>query len=242
MIYARQIAPEYQDAGCFMEAYTEGEQRINVCGNERFADYTSEDFDRLKEIVNSWELAYVLENLSSYGYANAADAIMYYLPPMKERYTDRDIYDLNLLFTDSHGWEFEHHDNNIPYGYLNTKENFLCEVLSIVYGEKWTWNVIRGSAQVDWNNVFYPVAAFTDKNIERFETLYFNEGTEWMVSDDLDEEPNSAEEIDGMSVYCCAWNLDGIKEEIADECGVSADKVKLYVFSRWTQMPVYEVV
>ena len=39
------------------------------------------------------------------------------------------------------------------------------------------------------------------------------------VSDDLDEEPNSAEEIDGMSVYCCAWNLDGIKEEIADECG-----------------------
>lgn len=115
-------------------------------------------------------------------------------------------------------------------------------MLSIVYGEKWTWNVIRGSAQVDWNNVFYPVAAFTDKNIERFETLYFNEGTEWMVSDDLDEEPNSAEEIDGMSVYCCAWNLDGIKEEIADECGVSADKVKLYVFSRWTQMPVYEVV
>lgn len=77
----------------------------------------------------------MLENLSSYGYANAADAIMYYLPPMKERYTDRDIYDLNLLFTDSHGWEFEHHDNNIPYGYLNTKENFLCEVLSIVYGE-----------------------------------------------------------------------------------------------------------
>lgn len=151
MIYARQIAPEYQDAGYFMEAYTEGEQRINVCGNERFADYTSEDFDRVKEIVNSWELAYVLENLSSYGYANAADAIMYYLPPMKERYTDRDIYDLNLLFTDSHGWEFEHHDNNIPYGYLNTKENFLCEVLSIVYGEKWTRNVIRGSAQVDWN-------------------------------------------------------------------------------------------
>lgn len=187
MIYARQIAPEYQDAGYFMEAYTEGEQRINVCGNERFADYTSEDFDRVKEIVNSWELAYVLENLSSYGYANAADAIMYYLPPMKERYTDRDIYDLNLLFTDSHGWEFEHHDNNIPYGYLNTKENFLCEVLSIVYGEKWTWNVIRGSAQVDWNNVFYPVAAFTDKNIERFKMLYFNEGTEWMVSDDLDE-------------------------------------------------------
>ena len=31
MIYARQIAPEYQDAGYFMEAYTEGEQRINVC-------------------------------------------------------------------------------------------------------------------------------------------------------------------------------------------------------------------
>lgn len=30
--------------------------------------------------------------------------------------------------------------------------------------------------------------------------------------------------------------------EIADECGVSADKVKLYVFSRWTQMPVYEFV
>lgn len=115
-------------------------------------------------------------------------------------------------------------------------------MLSIVYGEKWTWNVIRGSAQVDWNNVFYPVAAFTDKNIERFKMLYFNEGTEWMVSDDLDEEPNSLDEIDGMNVYCCAWDADGVKEEIADVCGVSANEVKLYAFSRWARMPVYEAI
>lgn len=118
----------------------------------------------------------------------------------------------------------------------------ICEVLSIVYGEKWTWNVIRGSAQVDWNNVFYPAITFTEKNIEQFETLYFNEGSEWIASDDLDEEPNSVEEIDGMSVYCCAWDADGIKEEIADACGVSANEVKLYAFSRWARMPVYEAV
>lgn len=33
MIYARQIAPEYQNSDFELEAYTTGEQRINVCGN-----------------------------------------------------------------------------------------------------------------------------------------------------------------------------------------------------------------
>lgn len=115
-------------------------------------------------------------------------------------------------------------------------------ILPVGLGEKWTWDVIRGSAQGDWNNVFYPAAAFTEKNIEQFEMLYFNEGTEWMVSDDLDEEPNSLDEIDGMNVYCCAWDADGVKEEIADVCGVSANEVKLYAFSRWARMPVYEAI
>ena len=56
------------------------------------------------------------------------------------------------------------------------------------------------------------------------------------------EEPNSLDEIDGMNVYCCAWDADGVKEEIADVCGVSANEVKLYAFSRWARMPVYEAI
>ena len=45
-----------------------------------------------------------------------------------------------------------------------------------------------------------------------------------------------------MNVYCCAWDADGVKEEIADVCGVSANEVKLYAFSRWARMPVYEAI
>ena len=232
MIYARQIAPEYQNSDFELEAYTTGEQRINVCGNSRYISYTSEDFDRVRDAIDETGWEDMLTDPAGYGYKNATEAIMDYLPPMKTRYTSKDIHDLRLLLTDAHTWEYEHKAGGIHYGYLN-EENFLCEVLSIVCGEKWTWDVIRGSAQGDWNNVFYPAAAFTEKNIE---------GTEWMVSDDLDEEPNSLDEIDGMNVYCCAWDADGVKEEIADVCGVSANEVKLYAFSRWARMPVYEAI
>ena len=247
MIYARQIA---------IEDYTTGEQRINVYGNSRLISYTSEDFDRVMdfcdEVCHARKIDHI-DNVNVYrtywndmltdpvehGYQNATDVIMEYIPPVKERYTEEDIYNMCLLFTDEDTYEERH---GLPYAYLIAEENFLCEVLSIVCGEKWTWDVIRGSAQGDWNNVFYPAAAFTGKNIEQFKMLYFNEGTEWMVSDDLDEEPNSLDEIDGMNVYCCAWDADGVKEEIADVCGVSANEVKLYAFSRWARMPFYEAI
>lgn len=236
MIYARQVAPEYQNSDFELEAYTTGEQRINVWGNSRYISYTSEGFDRVNDAISEG-LEDMLNDPAEYGYQNVTDVIMDYLPPVKERYTSKDIHDLHLLFTDMDAYAEQ---NGVSYEYLD--ENFLCEVLSIVYGEKWTCDVIRGSAQGDWNNVFYPAAAFTEKNIEQFETLYFNEGTEWIVSDDMDEEPNSIEEIYSMNVYCCAWDADGIKEEIADACGVSANEVKLYAFSRWARMPVYEAV
>lgn len=151
MIYSRQIAPEYQNSDFEIEDYTTGEQRINVYGNSRLISYTSEDFDRVMDFCDEVCHARKIDHIDN---------------------VEEDIYNMCLLFTDEDTYEERH---GLPYAYLIAEENFLCEVLSIVCGEKWTWDVIQGSAQGDWNNVFYPAAAFTGKNIEQFKMLYFNE-------------------------------------------------------------------
>lgn len=87
MIYARQIAPEYQNSDFELEAYTTGEQRINVCGNSRYISYTSEDFDRVRDAIDETGWEDMLTDPAGYGYKNATEAIMDYLPPMKTRYT-----------------------------------------------------------------------------------------------------------------------------------------------------------
>lgn len=118
MIYARQIAPEYQNSDFEIEDYA---RKIDHIDNVNV--YRTYWNDMLTDPVE-------------HGYQNATDVIMEYIPPVKERYTEEDIYNMCLLFTDEDTYEERH---GLPYAYLNAEENFLCEVLSIVCGEKWTW-------------------------------------------------------------------------------------------------------
>lgn len=54
-------------------------------------------------------------------------------------------------------------------------------------------------------------------------------------------ETQSPEDIDSYSVYCHAWNADGIKQELADVTGQSVSDIVLYTFDGYTKTPEYIV-
>lgn len=231
-IYAKQIAPEYQESplfidGCFPD-------NIAVCGNRDFNSHKPELFEKVQEVLEQGELAEVLEYPKERAdwYKNATEAINDYLPPEHGRkYSTNAIHALRCLVID------------YSCCACSRENEILCKVLSIVDGRKWDFDTIRGSRQSEWQKVFYPLDEWGQEALRQFETEYFNEGTEWIVDDgEFCPEIDSPLNINGYSIYCTSWNKEGIKQEIADAEGTSPENVVLYAFAGYTRTPQYREV
>lgn len=226
-IFARQVNPEYQDSMFF-----EGDGLLEtVCfyGNKSYHARMNDDFERVLKVLDSADLEYELDKVGSETswYSNATEAINDLLPKKEGKYSTHAIHDLKELVSN--------YDR-----YSSNWEDILCNVLSIVTGKEWDYGTIHGSYQGDWNYAFYLKEAWTDEELRNLETMYFNTGSEWIIHDE-ETEPETAEDISGFSVYCCGWNDDQIKQEIANAAGGSVDDVILYKYAGSRSIPVYEM-
>ena len=228
-IYAHQVPPEDQESPIFLEGCFP--DNIAVCGNRDFAEHTTEEFDIVKTVLEEGELADTLENVNELQqwYKDATEAISDYLPSSKGKYSTNSIHALKNLIIAYHSCQ------RSP-----EKEN-LCKVLSIVTGKKWAYGTIRGYCQSDWQYIFYPVDEWNKEALTRFETEYFNTGTEWVIHDDDEEtEPESPEDVIGFTMYCTSWNDEGIKQEIAEATGCKIEDIVLYEFDGYTRTAKYK--
>lgn len=228
MIYVKQIAPEYQESPLFLypECFPEN---IAVCGNRNYNKHLPQVFERVQGALEDGEIAEALNDLKSSYYKNATQALNDLLPPEKARYSSRDINRLKTLV------------KAFAECRANEEATIICSVLSIVTGQAWEYRSITGSCQGEWQMVFYPVAAWSVDALNSFEIEYFNTGSEWIIHDE-DGIPESPEDISGYSVYCTAWNEDGIKKELANAAGVDVSEIVMYSFERFKQVPVYKAV
>lgn len=230
-IYARQVAPEYQESPLFMGAEM-WPDNITITGNRNFNAHETPLFGMVYHVLESGELAEILDDLKKGGayygscYKNATEAITDYLTPERGRYSTRAIHALKELvkhYTDC----------------ARSEENgIICQVLSIVADMEYDWKSLTGSCQGEWVECFFPVKEWSREALDALETEYFNTGTEWIIHDE-DGEPDGPEEISGYSMYCVSWNDEGIKEEIAGAAGGDPADVVLYKFVGWTRSPEY---
>ena len=232
-IYARQIAPEYQESSLFLgdEFFPDN---IAVFGNDEYEEHCPDFIDKVWEVLRQGELADVLENIKEWAewYRNATEAITDYLPPEHAaHYSTRAIHALKNYVLDF---------SCCP---CSREYVILCGVLSIVTGKKWDYQSINGRGQCDWNYIFYPANEWTDEQIKAFEIEYFNMGSEWIVDDgEFDSENDSPLNISGYSIYCTSWNEEGIQKEIADAEGIDPADVVLYAFEGWSRTAQYKEV
>lgn len=228
-IYAKQVAPEYQESSIFYdECFPDN---IAVCGNKDYNRHTPEIFDTVLNVLEAGELADTLENVNEWRqwYKNVTEAITEYLPPLKGKYSTNAIHALKNLISEYSTCS------------SSTEDEILCNVLSIVTGKKWAYGTIQGCCQSDWQNIYYPVSEWSKEAITTFETEYFNTGTEWIIHDE-EADPESPEDISGFSMYCTSWNDEGIKQEIAETSGGKIEDVVLYAFDGYTQTAKYREV
>ena len=227
-VYARQVNPMY--SGEFISdifEYDEYYNNITVCGNDSLYCRQTEVFTRVYDALNSGNLAYYLDNIDNYytPYTTVTEAINDYLYREDgKKYSCKDIHDLRKL-VDEYSTCHSSKENDI-----------ICKVLSIVTRQDYDYTSIRGYCQGDWNEVFYPVDEYSNDDIRTFEAYYFNTGSEWIIHDGNDI-PESAEDIDGYSMYCVTYDA---QKEIAESEGVNPEDVVLYEYHEKMQ-PYYTI-
>lgn len=220
-VYCRQMSPEFQDSALhFSDDFLTDD--IAVCGNRDFMDHVPEVFKRVQDVLHGGDLADVIDDMSVGGmysevYKNVTDAINDWMYPEKERYSTMDVHKIKQLV-------FDYMSAN-----QSEEDEILCEVLSIVTGKNWDSRIIRGVSQSDWNYVYYATDEFSEKDIEAFEVMYFNTGTEWIIDDqDFDPETDKPEDIEGYDLYVTSWHEEDMREEIAAHVGVAPEDVVMY--------------
>lgn len=224
-VYARQVSPDYQDS-----LFYNGEgfpDNIAVFGNRCYIDRMPEIVQKLRDGLEGEEMLDAMEQ--TYYDTSLEEYMMENLPPVgRERYTNNEISEMEALTAE--------------YGFRTERdEEIFCRILSIVTGKTWKMRQICGSCQSDWNNIYYPEAEWTEEKLDKFEMLYFNEGTEWIIHDE-DVIPDEPEDISGYSVYCTGTTEEEIREEIASAAGVLPDDVVMYKHVGYVTTSIYALV
>lgn len=221
-IYAKQVAPEYQESPLFMEEWPEN---VYVFGNRYYKDHGGEFIENLKNSMYDAadELKRVMRG-DNYYYNSFIDIINDLLPAPenKKEYSRADRLTLRALL--------------LGY-YVGTirADDAITAVLQLITGDEYDAAQILGSVQREWNNIIYP-AKYGREWLKEFEIEYFNMGDEWRI---CEGDPDSD---DNYYIYTHSWNDDGKRAEIADAAGVDPADVVLYVFDGYTRTPEYKVV
>ena len=221
-VYARQVAPEFQESPLFFdECFPEN---IAVFGNNDYEEHVPEIVEKVRNGLENCEMDEAMNQ--TYYVTSLVGYMMENIPPVgRKRYTAEELNEIENLVA--------------GYGFRSTQdEEIFCRILSIVTGKEWASKQISGSAQSEWNNIYYPVDEWTEEALAKFEIQYFNECTEWIVHDEEDE-PVGPEDISGYSVYCTEWNEYKIRKELADCAGVQPEDVVMYKWNGWIQTASY---
>ena len=232
-IYAKQVNPEYQESPFFMfgpeEIYTD----VIFTGNRHYNSHTTPEYDAIRNGLDELTNCIDTDGKFIYGiwYENMTEAVKSLIPAPqhKARYSTRDIKAWREIASE---W------------YITTNENALiCRALQLVTGKEYEYITIRGCSQGDWQEILFPVEEYDRNALAILEADYFNTGTEWIIDDgEFDPENDSPLNINGYSVYCYGWNVDQIRQEIADAAGVDPGAVILYEYAGSYSMPKYNKV
>lgn len=225
MIYARQIAPEWQESPIFLDGMFP--ENIVVTGNRDYISRTTAEYDRVLDTLESY--AEVLESPQEYGYKCATEAAIDLLQPVKGKFSTGNIHALKGYFS-RYGTGSSWDDKEI-----------IARVLSLVTGQPWQWSIIRGCCQGDWQEVFYPVNEWGREALAAFEVEYFNTGSEWIIHDE-ENAPEGPEDISGYSCYIVASTEEGIRKELAEMAGCVPSDLVMWAFEGFTRIPEYKAV
>lgn len=116
-------------------------------------------------------------------------------------------------------------ENRFVHGQLKGFDEKLAYALTLITGNGWKIRQIHGCAQGDWAECLYDSTVISDEDIRTFECEYFNLGTEWLVPDKAQCDPE--DEVPMTRLYCHTSDNEEARKEIADSIGCDIFDVRL---------------
>lgn len=227
-VHARQIEPEYQDSRWQEDEIWKNLAIINL--EKNCYSYNDDFYNQVKSALNE-----ILDEIEEVGEENSwyktnAELFNDLLPKHNgEEYSENEIQALLQLANEFDDY-VEASFSGIPMG-MKDEATIVAETMSMIDGREFDTFTIHGYCQGEAATVVYPVGdapegytgeykeGFADNSFKYdFEELFYNGGTEWVVEVSEDE---------SFSMYLLG-DKDKVIKQIADECGVSPDKVLLY--------------
>lgn len=218
MLYAKQVAPEYQEDDLFW-TNSKNELRMNndiyeenviIDGNREFREFFTPAYRKIKKI--SSDIWYDWEYLSSCGFANRTEFIEFYLSREDgKRYSKKDI-SVWIKLLDN--WDED--------------EDLIIRALNLITRKNWRRVTMRGYMQREWQYM-YVNEEITDGEVEYIETCYFNTGMEFAIYDD--EECVNSYYVKDTDELCEHFEYEIKKGEF-----------EILLFDGWNKTPKYRTL
>lgn len=231
-IYAMEVNSEYFDSDVYYNEESATLDHVSVCGNQRLAG------------VNVAMVADI---------QNALNACVYDFEDPNESKEDRSTtihYEFGYLMqgepTDDQLQRIYDSIESYVKGGLVSEKDEICDLLEIVYGEKFVRNLIRGCCQGDWNYCYLPESKLD--LLPYVEAVYFGTGTEFAIAPLDNMEGKSAEEVtkailgslDHYYDYTELSDPAKIKEHVAELEGADPKDVVLIRISGTRTTVIYD--
>lgn len=130
--------------------------------------------------------------------------------------------------------EYENH--------IKSTSEYTCTVLSAYLGYKVHWASYKKLNLPI--NVIVAEGSGSPEVLDYLWTEMYNAGTEWVLHA-TDEIPSTAEEVEGITIYCHSQDTERIAIELSEYAGYTGDEplyATLYSFHGQTDSPIYRKV
>lgn len=222
---AVQINPEYQESPLLMDidnmkgTYLEG---LCFWGNDRYKTHVVEEFKALLDNLDEATEDYIaiVENQDWKNFDTVEEIVKNYFSYSGNKWDKwAELFQMHYKA----GFYFEN--------------PVLTAGLSLLTGKKYGYKQISGSAQSEWNYIFFPVDEWTDEQLTNIEIEYFNEGEEYTITVepvDEDTSPKDAVCSDTVSVYVHGWTDEQQRQELAKVNGCKPEDIIIYKYATRT--------
>ena len=236
-IVAMQVNPEYQESPLDWDVMFP--DNVSVLGNDRMNEHIPERCEKALKVLRDDSFWGDIDDPERAEYADAAAVLGDWLPRENGAAHNAD--------------ECRAFAERLLRGDLDDDADALAALMSLVEGKPWKSRTIRGSCQSEWNEIAYPVDEWTEKELEYFESEYWNAGDEWTcyevdsaAMEGIDLESVTRDELDDVDdfpvcVYTHEWDNEKIKIEIAEAFDVAPEDVVLVKFDGYMRTPRYTV-
>ena len=214
MLTVKQIPPEQQECPITDEMWEKGQplEKVSVTGNRDYQERVSSLFSMARRIFRE------LEDVTA---EEAVGMILELHPEVSP--------DLAKKSADAFIGCLHQHDREGAF------RCFVCTAMEMFSGEQYSFRRINGSVQGEWNYMFYPEAEWTERRLRDFETMYWNLGEEYVVTED------SEGSLDGVSVYTCEQGH-RLVHDLVKQLRVNPWEIRVFRFTGWTRAAAYEAV